>query len=134
MRAVMPVPVVALYGSLNAIFNIYLANRVSTMRRKVKVGIGTSGDKSLELAVRIHANNAEFVPLALVMLLVAELQGGHSAALHALGGTLLVGRMLHAYGMPRKAPNVPRFVGTAATWTTILVTSVWVLVMRFTQT
>lgn len=130
----MPVPVVALYGSLNAIFNIYLANRVSTMRRKVKVGIGIGGDKELETAVRIHANNAEFVPLALVMLLIAELSGGHSAFLHALGGTLLVGRMLHAYGLPRKAPNAPRFIGTAVTWTTIVVTSVWVLVMRFSKT
>lgn len=128
----MQVPVVALYGALNAIFNVFLANNVSTVRRKEKVGLGLGSSKDLETAVRVHANNAEFVPLALVMLLIAELMGGSSLVLHCLGGTLLVARVLHAIGLPRKAPNVPRFAGTALTWMMIVGTSVWVLVLRFT--
>jgi hypothetical protein len=36
----MPPVITALYGALNAIFNIFLANNVSNMRRKHKVGIG----------------------------------------------------------------------------------------------
>jgi uncharacterized membrane protein YecN with MAPEG domain len=127
----MAVPVVALYGSLNALLNIYLASRVSETRRKEKVSIGTRDNKDVEVSSRIHGNNAEFVPLALVMLLIAELQGGSSMVLHILGGSLFVARILHAYGMPKPSPNFGRFTGTAVTWTCIAATSVWVLVMRF---
>jgi uncharacterized membrane protein YecN with MAPEG domain len=128
----MAVPVVALYGSLNALFNIYLASRVSDSRRKNKVSIGHKDNKEVELAARIHGNNAEFTPLALVMLLIAELQGGASLWLHVLGGSFFVGRVLHAYGMPKPAPNFGRFTGTATTWICIVATSIWILVMRFT--
>src|SRR5688500_8673565 len=97
----MPV-VTALYGGLNALFNIYLANRVSNARRREKVSIGHGESEALLLAARIHANNAEFVPLAVVVLLLAELCGGSSFVLHILGGSLLVGRVFHMLGMPMK--------------------------------
>ncbi len=127
----MAIPTVtALYGSLNAILNIALANRVSNLRRRDKVGIGTGDSKDLELAVRIHANNAEFVPLAILMLLLAELCGGSSLWLHVAGGLLLTARLSHAFGMPRPAPNVFRFAGTAVTWTGIVAVSLWVLWLR----
>jgi uncharacterized membrane protein YecN with MAPEG domain len=126
--------VTALYGSLNAIFNIFLANRVSDSRRSNKVAIGVgSGDhqRDLEIRIRTHGNNAEFVPLAIVMLLLAELCGGASLMLHILGGTLLVARLAHAPGMAaKKTPNAPRFFGTAATWTMIVVTACYTLYLR----
>ncbi|HRH00452.1 MAG TPA: MAPEG family protein [Polyangiaceae bacterium] len=122
--------VTALYGALNAMLNIALANQVSTQRRRDKVGVGTGDSKELLLAVRVHANNAEFVPLALVMLLLAELCGGGSVGLHVAGGVLLVSRLAHALGMPRPAPNALRFFGTAATWGMIVGVSCWVLWLR----
>jgi uncharacterized protein len=127
----MTVPIIALYGSLNALLNILLALRVSGMRAKERVSIGLGESAPLELAARIHGNNAEFVPLALVMLLIAELQGLSSTVLHALGGSLLVARVFHVIGMPRPAPNFFRFTGTAVTWTLIAGISVWILVARF---
>lgn len=125
----MPV-VTALYGALNAFFNIYLANRVSSARGKEKVSIGHGESQPLLLAARIHANNAEFMPLGIVVLLLAELCGGTSFMLHTLGGSLLVGRIFHAVGMPMKAPNFFRFTGTALTWVMIAVTSGYLLWLR----
>jgi uncharacterized membrane protein YecN with MAPEG domain len=122
--------VTALYGALNAILNILLANRVSNFRRRDKVSMGTGESKALLVAVRTHANNAEFVPLAIVMLLLAELCGGASLWLHVAGGLLLVARIMHAIGMPRPAPNVFRFTGTAVTWVGIFVVACWVLWLR----
>jgi uncharacterized protein len=122
--------VTALYGSLNAILNVALANRVSSIRRRDKVSIGVGSSKALELAIRIHANNAEFVPLAIVMLLLAELCNGASVWLHVAGGTLLVARLAHVVGMPRPAPNVFRVFGTAATWIGISALAAWVLWLR----
>jgi uncharacterized membrane protein YecN with MAPEG domain len=53
--------------------------------------------------VRITATR-QFVPLALLMLLIAELMGGSSAVLHVLGGSFSP-RVLHAVGLPMKAPS-----------------------------
>jgi uncharacterized membrane protein YecN with MAPEG domain len=125
----MPV-VTALYGGLNALFNIYLANRVSTARRTQKVSIGHGDSDALLLAARTHANNAEFVPLGILVLLLSELCGGSSFVLHVLGGSLLVGRVFHMIGMPMKAPNFFRFAGTALTWTMIAATAVYLLWLR----
>ncbi len=122
--------VTALYGSLNAILNVYLANRVSTVRRKEKVGLGDGESKELLTAIRIHGNNAEFVPLAIVMMLLAELCNGSSIVLHVYGGLLFVARLAHAFGMPKRAPNPFRFGGTAITWVGIVAISAWVLWLR----
>lgn len=127
-----PPVITALYGALNAILNIYLANNVSTARRKHGVSVGTGESKELLLASRIHSNNAEFVPLAIVMMLLAEMLGGAGVLLHVYGGLLLLARLLHAYGMPRKAPNPFRFTGIALTWTLIVAVSGWVLYLRST--
>ena len=129
-RVLNAVPTVALYGALNALFNLALAMRVTVLRRREGVSVGVGGSKPLELGVRIHANNAEYVPLALVLLLIAELSGGASLGLHLLGGTLLLARVLHAVGMPRRAPNLPRALGTGLTWTIIGVNAVWLLFLR----
>lgn len=127
----MPPVITALYGALNAIFNIFLANEVSRLRRHHKVGLGTGEDPAMLVAIRAHGNNAEFVPLALVMLLLAELCGGNRIALHAIGGSLLLARLAHWAGLPRKAPNPLRFSGTAITWGGILASAGYVLYLRF---
>jgi uncharacterized membrane protein YecN with MAPEG domain len=130
----MPPVITALYGALNAILNIYLANRVSSLRVKHKVPLGTVDEGPLLVAIRAHANNAEFMPLAVVMLLLAELCGGHSAALHAIGGSLLLARVAHAFGLPGKPHNPFRYWGTAVTWVGIVGTAGYVLYLRFAIT
>ncbi len=126
----MSVPIVALYGGLNAIFNIVLATRVSGARRASKTSIGLGSDQALLVANRAHGNNAEFVPLALVMLLICELQGGSSTILHVMGGVLLTARVLHVIGLPRPAPNVPRVAGTTMTSLTIVAAAVYAILLR----
>jgi uncharacterized protein len=122
--------ITALYAALNAVLNVYLANRVSSVRRKAKVGIGIGSSTELEIAVRAHGNNAEFVPFALLLMLLAELCGGASAPLHVYGGLLFVGRILHPFGLGRPAPNVYRWVGTALTYVGIVAASGWLLWLR----
>ena len=131
----MPPVVTALYGALNALFNIFLANQVSTLRRRHGVGLGhgdaDGAQRDMLVAIRAHANNAEFVPLAIVMMLLAELCGADGWALHAYGGALLLARVAHWLGLPKKAPNPLRFSGTAITWTAIVAISGYVLYLRF---
>jgi uncharacterized membrane protein YecN with MAPEG domain len=93
------VPVTALYGALNAFLTVGLGVNVSRVRGKHDVWRGDGGHADLIAAIRAHGNNAEHVPLALILLLVAELCGGNSMALHAFGGALLVARLAHALGL-----------------------------------
>ena len=133
--------VTALYGSLNALFNIALATMVVRHRGKSGVSIGEGAIdkrdkqsvKDLALAIRIHANNAEFVPLAIITMLLAELCGGSSYLLHIAGGVLLISRVLHAIGMPRPAPNFFRAAGVGGTWILICALAAWTLLLRTRQ-
>lgn len=127
----MPPVITALYGALNAIFNIFLANNVSTARRTKKVSLGEGSDPAMLVAIRAHANNAEFVPLAIVIMLLLEMCGADRALLHIYGGMLLAARVAHWVGMPRKAPNPFRFSGIALTWTLIVAGAVYLLYLRF---
>ena len=128
----MPPVITALYGALNALFNIFLANEVSRMRKKHGVSIGQGEQPEMLVAIRVHSNNAEFVPLAIVLLLVAELCGGSKMLLHIAGGGLLIARVAHWIGMPRKAPNVFRFSGVGLTWLAIAGTAGYLLYLRTT--
>lgn len=127
----MPPVITALYGALNAILNILLANRVSSMRKVHKVSLGEGEATPMLVAIRAHGNNAEFVPLAIVMMLLAELCGGNAVALHVFGGALLLARIAHPIGLPRKSPNVYRFFGVAVTWLMIVGCAGYVLYLRY---
>jgi uncharacterized membrane protein YecN with MAPEG domain len=49
--------------------------------------------------VRGHANFAEYVPLALLLMLILELSKFSIYVLHGLGIALLVARLLHGYAL-----------------------------------
>lgn len=76
--------VTALYTGLCAILIIYLAVRVAQFRRTKKVGMGTGNDLFNEIRVRVHANAIEYIPIALLLLLVAELGDLARVWLHIL--------------------------------------------------
>jgi uncharacterized membrane protein YecN with MAPEG domain len=124
------VPITALYAALNATLNVGLAIRIIRLRLTERVSLGTGESKKLLQAVRIHANNSEYVPLALLMILICELCGGKSMTLHMFGGILFVSRIMHVAGIPRRPPNVLRAGGTAGTLSIILAASAYALFLR----
>ena len=106
-----------LFASLHILLMLALAMRVVGHRRALKIGIGDGGDKRLARKVRVHANFIEYVPVALLMLALLELSGLGAMWLWALGGTLLLSRVLHAAGLSRSAGySFGRFWGTVLTW------------------
>lgn len=117
----MDVSITALYAGLSGLMVIALAWLVVRQRRTKRVGVGTGGDARLERAIRAHGNFAEYVPLALLLLLVAEIGGASATWLHANGASLVVARCLHAFGLSRgSGVSFGRFWGTAITWLVIL--------------
>lgn len=120
------IQITALYAGLCALLVIALAFKVVAFRRGKKVGLGTGGDKQGEIAVRVHANAIEYIPLALILMLIAEINGLSHLWLHCLGGALVLGRLLHAVGLNagRGGYHPGRFIGTSLTWLVIIILAV----------
>ncbi len=113
--------VTPLYAAASGVLLVAFAAYISRLRGQLQVGLGDGGAKILQRAVRVHGNFAEFVPLALLLMLAAELQGAPPIVLHALGISLVAARIAHAVGVYKSSGTSPgRFLGTALTWTMIL--------------
>ncbi len=124
----MPYPVTMLYASLLGILLIMLSWGVSKVRLREHISLGAGEISDLESAIRAHGNFIEYVPFALILLMLAESTAASSWLLYTLGTSLLAGRLLHAYGI-RQAKNANNYrkSGTALTWLMILATSFYLL-------
>ena len=85
------IPLVALF--------LVLSWRIIAERRGNHFAYGDNDSPRIQAKIRAQANWAEYTPIVLLMMLMAELQGVSAAWLHITGMTLLVGRVLHGYGM-----------------------------------
>lgn len=110
--------ITALYAGVLALLGIALAVNTARTRGRFGVGLGDGGKPELLQAIRMHGNFIENAPLALAVLLTLELTATASWLLHALGGALVIGRILHAWGLSRSAGgSFGRAAGTVLTWT-----------------
>ncbi len=115
------VPITALYSALCALLILTLSARVVLQRRATRTGLGDGGQDSLARAIRAHGNAIEYIPIALLLMLLLELNGSGGVVLHALGSTLLVARVLHGWGLSHSAGlSFGRWYGTALTWLVLL--------------
>ena len=121
-------PVSFLYAGLLGLLLIALSTQVVLARRRYRVRLGTGTEEGMQQAVRVQANFVEYVPFAVLLLVLAELTGLPGPAVHGAGLLLLASRVVHAVGLSR-SPGVSfgRFYGTAGTWLTIVALSVWLL-------
>ncbi len=114
--------VVPLYAGLLALWFVLLSVRVIGWRQRSWTSLGDGGDASALRVIRGHANFAEYVPLALVLLGFLELSHYSSLLLHALGLTLLIGRLLHGYSLSFTPVFVPgRVIGMMLTCAVLLI-------------
>ena len=111
-----------IYAAFAAFLFVYLSVRVIRARRSYKVGLGDADNILLRRAMRVHANFAEYTPLALILMAFAEMQGVPGWEIHGLGVALLIGRIIHAFGLGRDPePANLRTIGMALTLTVIIV-------------
>ena len=108
--------VTALYSGSLVLWFLVLSYRVVD-RRRAGVYLGDGGDPEMLRVIPGHANFAEYVPLALIMLAVLELSGASPYVLHGLGLALLAGRLLHGYALSFTGKfGFGRFWGTLLTY------------------
>jgi len=91
----MALPVTAIYAGLMALWLMGLGFVVVRLRRRHDVSVGDGGHRDLRLAIRAHGNASEYVPIALILLGLAEGLGAPVWVLHLFGSTLVAGRLLH---------------------------------------
>ncbi|KAF1692908.1 MAPEG family protein [Pseudoxanthomonas koreensis] len=117
-----PMPrITLLVASLHVLFYLLLSVRVALHRKAHRIGVGTGGDEAMTRKVRVHANFAEYVPLALLMLALLELSGAGAGVLWTCGLLLLAARLAHALGLGRSAGySVGRFGGAMLTFAVLL--------------
>lgn len=118
-------PITTLYAALLAPLLVLLAVRVIRQRRTARVGIGHGDDAELLRRMRVHANFTEYVPLALILIGLAESLKTTPLLLHALGLALLAGRLVHAFGVSQTKENLSlRVTGMSLTFAVLIVGSV----------
>lgn len=110
-----------LYAGLLTLLFFALSVNIIRLRWRDRVGLGTGDSQDLKVAVRIHGNFSEYVPLLLLLLVMMELQGASAALLHGLGAALFVARICHALGLTLSVgPSWARTVGVLGTFVVLL--------------
>jgi uncharacterized membrane protein YecN with MAPEG domain len=120
-----PLPFVAAsYAAVLGLFATVLTARVIMNRVRSGIQAGDGGDAPLAQAIRAHANFAEQVPLALLLLVLVDGFGVAAPIVHALGATLVVARLANAVALSRSlGPTPPRQAGAALTLLVIVASS-----------
>ena|ERR1700733_8556632 len=127
----MPV-ITTLYAGLLGLMSIAIAYKAGSTRGKSGISIGHGDNKELLLAMRRQANFIEYVPMALIIIGLLEMNGVPRLAIHAMGASLVVFRACHAVGLG--ADNMAgkgRFVGAAGTALLTVIISIWAIVVYF---
>lgn len=117
-----------IYVALLAILFLFLSFKTIKVRKRLQIGVGTGDNPELLRAMRVHANFSEYVPITLILILSVELLKGHFILVHCLGAALLIGRVLHAYGVSQTKENLKfRVSGMLLTFSTMLVSIISIL-------
>ena len=94
----------AFYVAINALIMLVLGILVTRARVKTQTGIGDGGNNpAMNGPFRAHANNTEYVPMALLLMWVLCLPAisGSIWLIHGIGAPLTIGRILHGIALSR---------------------------------
>ena len=115
----------AIFGILHVIFTL----RVGGYRFRSGISLGDGDDKELLNRIRAHGNFTENVPIALLLLLLNDLNGLADDTLMLLGSILLVSRLVHYLMIvTRSLPIVLRPLSMIGTLGTILASAIFLLI------
>jgi uncharacterized membrane protein YecN with MAPEG domain len=116
----MTVSITALYAGILALIVIALAINVTAHRVKLQVPLGDGGKPQMRRMIRLHGNAAEYIPLAIALMAIYEINGGGHMALHIVGIALIAGRVIQTWGMwATDMTNIGRQIGQSLTWLSV---------------
>jgi len=129
----MILPITLTLAGAAAILHIWLAARVSRLRRLLKVSLGDGGNEALLRRIRAHANYAENMPITIILIGLVELAGGDKRILWAAGIAFVISRIIHAFGMDRPSPSRLRVIGMMSSTLLLLGLALWALSFAYRE-
>ena len=119
------------YAALFGLLFVALSVRTLRLRGRLRIAVGDAGNVQMLRAMRVHANFAEYVPIGLLLIALAEMQHAPAAFLHLACASLLIGRVAHAVGVGRIDEDLRfRVFGMAATLGVIVLASAYLLIVH----
>ena len=112
-----------LYTGLGLIWLLLLGISVIRGRQSKRISLGDGEDAHMQRLVRAHANATEWLPPGLIAIWgLALLPGAPLWLLHAGAAPLLLGRLLHGFGLSTSSgASAPRVIGMVLTMTGIVI-------------
>jgi uncharacterized membrane protein YecN with MAPEG domain len=121
----MSASITAFYAAILALIVVALGINVTVHRVKLKVSLGDGGNAEMLRMIRLHGNAVEYIPVALVLMLAYEINGGWHAALHTIGIALVAGRVIQTWAMwSTEVAGPGRGTGQTLTWLSIVALAV----------
>lgn len=106
----------ATFIGIFALIHIPFTVLVGYHRARTGIQFFDGGDDALLRKMRAHGNFTEQVPMALLAMAAAEVTGTAQWVLLLGGGSLLLGRCIHAYVVVRHGWGLGRAVGMVLTF------------------
>lgn len=121
----------ALWSGLLILLLVILSVRVVLQRQKHRVVLGDGGNPDLTLAGRVFGNATEYIPVGVAALAVLTLLDMPAYTIHAVGGVLFLGRVLHATGLSAGKPTPGRLIGMILTYLALIAAAGMLIVHAF---
>ena len=121
----------ALWSGLLVLLMVILSIRVVMARRSNRILLGDGGNAQVALAGRVFGNASEYIPAGIAALVALTALGLPAYAIHAVGGTLFLGRLVHCVSLSDKKPTAGRVLGMALTFLALLAAGGMLLVHAF---
>jgi uncharacterized membrane protein YecN with MAPEG domain len=129
----MILPITLTLAGAATLLHIWLAARVSRVRRQFRIGLGDGGNEGLLRRVRAHGNYIENMPLFLILTGLLELAGGDQRILWAAGIAFILARIVHAFGMDSPARLRLRMIGVIVSTLVLIGLAGWALSFAYRQ-
>lgn len=94
---------------------LILGFRIVQLRMKTRISLADGDNPDLLTRIRAHGNAAEWIPIGLILLFLAEQRLGSGWPVVTLAALLVAGRLLHPFGLANREPNAARSLGMVFT-------------------
>ncbi len=89
----------SLYVILGALLLLKLSFNVARLRNLYRISFGDGGFYELQVAMQLYGNAIESIPVAVILLIMMEMNGAEIWMIHIDGIMLIIGHLLHIYGL-----------------------------------
>jgi uncharacterized membrane protein YecN with MAPEG domain len=124
----MSITISTLYAAILGLLFVPFTLYVGLYRAKHKILLLDGGDQELARRIRAQGNFIETVPLAVILIVLMEVNGASATWLHSLGIVLVVCRVMHYLTIATNPANtLPRALGMTGTLLVYLAAAGWLL-------